>query len=154
MQGRPQMGRDWRWAGGWRRLMGGQFSFPVRFKGSLNISVVDAGLQLMLCRFCAVSLSAGQFLLAAPAGALSVSGAGADGLGLVVADGEGFFYRWIGGVAEKEGVSLPRGIGLIYTHPLSPFREPAWQCLGQCWCALWGGGGKRGRGILCRTLRK
>lgn len=101
----------------------GRFAFPVRFKGQLNISVVDAGLQLMLCRFCAVSLSAGQFLLAAPAGALSISGAGADGLGLVVADGEGFFYRWIGGVAEKEGgVSLPRGIGL-YTHIPSPLSE-------------------------------
>ena len=48
----------------------GQFSFPVRFKGSLNISVVDAGLQLMLCRFCAVSLPVGSIPVTAPAGRL------------------------------------------------------------------------------------
>ena len=48
-----------------------------------------------------------------PAGALSISGAGADGPGLVVAGGEGFFYRWMGGVAEKEGVGQERGIGYI-----------------------------------------
>lgn len=97
----------------------GQFPFPVRFKGSLNIFVAAAWLRLLLCCFCAVSLPVRAIPVTAPAGALSISGAGADGLGLVVADGEGFFYRWIGGVAEKEGVSLPRGIGL-YTHIPSP----------------------------------
>ena len=54
-----------------------------------------------------------------PAGALSISGAGADGPGLVVAGGEGFFYRWMGGVAEKEGASQRRGIGYIPHIPSS-----------------------------------
>lgn len=54
-----------------------------------------------------------------PAGALSISGAGADGPGLVVAGGEGFFYRWMGGVAEKEGVGQERGIGYVPHIPSS-----------------------------------
>lgn len=46
----------------------------------------------------------------------------ADGLGLVVADGDGFFYRWMGGVAEKEGVGQETGIGYIppIPFPVSP----------------------------------
>lgn len=30
----------------------GNYPFPVRFKGLLNISVAAAGLRLLLCRFC------------------------------------------------------------------------------------------------------
>ena len=36
--------------------VGGQFPFPVRFKGSLNIFVAAAGLRLLLCRFCVFPL--------------------------------------------------------------------------------------------------
>ncbi len=37
-------------------ILRGQFPFPVRFKGSLNIFVAAAGLRLLLCRFCVFPL--------------------------------------------------------------------------------------------------
>ena len=45
----------------------GNYHFPVRFKGLLNISVVAAGLRRLLCRFCVFPL---------PVGAIPVVGSG------------------------------------------------------------------------------
>ena len=51
-------------------ILRGQFPFPVRFKGPLNIFVAAAGLRLLLCCFCAVSLPVGSIPVTAPAGRL------------------------------------------------------------------------------------
>lgn len=139
--------RDWR-----------NYPFPVRFKGALNILIAVAGLRLLLCRFCVFSLPVGAIPVGGSGwgrGRLSSSGAGAvvsaAGEALLPGMGRGVYY----GVAEKQGVSLARGIGLIYTHPLSPSKNLQCSCGKLCRHSLWvGGGGKRGWGILCRTLRK
>ena len=51
-------------------ILRGQFPFPVRFKGQLNIFVAAAGLRLLLRRFCAVFLPVQAIPVTAPAGRL------------------------------------------------------------------------------------
>ena len=86
----------------------------MRFKGLLNISVVAAGLRRLLCRFCAFPLLAGAGRLSSPGAGAVASAAG----GALLPGREGVYQ----GVAEKQGVSLARGIGL-YTHLPSPLSE-------------------------------
>lgn len=130
----------------------GNSPFPVRFKWLLNISVAAAGLRLLLCRFCVFPLPAWQFLLAAPAGwgRLSSAGAGA----VVSAAGEALLPGRTGGVpggvAEKQGVSLARGIGLYAPIP-SPLSQTSlhWHvsCGELCRCSSWGVAEKGGGGF-------
>jgi hypothetical protein len=125
------------------------YPFPVRFKGSLNILIAVAGLRLLLCRFCVFSLPVGAIPVGGSGwgrGRLSSSGAGAvvsaAGEALLPGMGRGVYQ----GVAEKQGVSLARGIGLIYTHPLSPSKDLQCSCGKLCRHSLWVGGAEKGGG--------
>ena len=125
----------------------------MRFKGLLNISVVAAGLRLLLCRFCAFPL---------PVWAIPVVGSGWLGAiqqlqgwgcslcrwgGPTTRDGEGVYQ----GVAEKQGGVSRAGYRAIYPHPLSPFRDFKTGIGGGrgfvLMCSM-GGSGKSGGGIF------
>ena len=95
----------------------------MRFKGLLNISVAAAGLRRLLCRFCVFPLPVGAIPVVGsgwgliPSGRAEASSAGGQGA-------RGRDQRAGGwGVAEKQGVSLARGIGLYTRIPSHPLRN-------------------------------